>query len=150
MTPKHPHRSLNDFFFAFKRSTYVIPVFMLTLGFLLGATFIKITKVTATDEASTKTVTVLIHDGVSSRVWNGVTLNEGDSVAMLIDRIATIEGIPLSWSGTGRERQIASLMGKDDGVNSWHAYIDNAPLPTSIGKFYPKPGQAVTLIYAIK
>ena len=150
MTLKHPPRSLNNLIFALKRSTYVIPALMLTFGFLLGATFIKMTKTTDTSAMTPKTVTVLIHDGVSTRVWNGVSLAEGESIAMIIDRIATIEGIPLSWNGTGRERQVASLMSKDASMGAWSAYINNAPLPTGIGKFYPKPGDAVTLIYTLK
>lgn len=151
MTTKHQPHLLNNLLAALRRSTYIIPVSMLVIGFLLGASFIKATDKTNTPSiVPPKTVSVLIHDGSSTRVWNGVTLDEGASVGMIIDRIATIEGIPLSWSGTGRERSIASFMAKDEGIGSWHAYINNAPLPTGIGKFYPKPGDALTLIYTLK
>ena len=126
----------------------VAPIIMLFGGFLLGATFIKFTA-PKTDNAAfaSKTVNVLINDGAHTRTWNGVTVTEGESVALILSRIANIEHLSISWTGNGRERELQSLMDKNNDLGAWHYYVNDSPAPTSIGKFYPKPGDAITLLY---
>lgn len=152
MTLKHhKERTIKSVRSLLTKYNYIVPAVMLLAGFLLGATFIKTTTAESQSKPKTPdTITFLMHDGAVTRNWNGVSLVEGESVASIVDRIARTENVGLSWSGTGRDRQITSLAGKDVGTNVWHVYINNTALPTLIGKFYPRPGDAITLIYSPK
>lgn len=133
------------------RYAFIALAFTLLLGFLFGASFIKwSSRPNKEDVLRKKTLSVLVHDGNTTRSWNGVSIFEGDSVANVVDHIAQVENIALTWGGTGRDRQIISFEGKDAGSMVWHVYINNTPLPTTIGRFYPMPGDAITLIYSAK
>lgn len=150
MTQKLHHRAISNTHAALKKYTFIFPTFMLLAGFLLGAYFIRHEDNEAKKNTPTKTIAFLLHDGATTRTWNGITVYEGESVVSILDRIARTENIGLSWSGSGRDRQITSLAGKDVGARTWKTYINNAPMPTTIGKFYPRPGDTVTMIYGEK
>lgn len=152
MTPQHHQRFLSSISRLLTTYALTIPILLLIVGFLIGAGFMKLaSQKSAEDTRTPNTVTVLIYDGESSsHSWNGVSIPEGDSVANIIERVMEIERISLSWTGSGRDRQISSLAGKEAGDRTWKTYINNALLPTPIGRFYPRPGDTITVLYETK
>jgi hypothetical protein len=151
MIPPQQQKTVSSTRAMFKKNFFITSLLLLLVGFIFGMLFAKIIlSKSATVEVPQKTIALLIYDGNMSRTWNGVSLNEGESVADVIDRVAREDNILLSWSGESRSRQISSLDGKEIGEYSWQVYLNNAPLQTSIGKFYPKPGDNISLIYTRK
>jgi hypothetical protein len=103
-------------------------------------------------EKDTKTelpraVHVLIHDGEATRTWNNVSLLEGDSAAMIVDRIAKIEGIQVSWSDDSKDRSLTSLHNKSNTAGVWKFYMNNTEPLMTIGRYYPAPRDTISLIY---
>lgn len=130
------------------RYTYLVIAITLFSGMAIGY-FAAGNQRTAT---STKpqmppTVNVLIHDGVSTRSWNNISLLEGDSAAIVLDRIAKIEGIPIAWSDDSKDRSLTSLQEKDTVNGKWEFYMNNTIPLMTIGRFYPNDSDTISLIY---
>jgi hypothetical protein len=148
---QHHQQAVSSLAGSFKKYKYVTPALMLLVGFILGASFIKATsKTPGANQQVPKTISFLMYDGASTRTWNGVSIFEGESVATVVDRIARAENIGIIWSGNGRDQQLVSFAEKAVSDYTWKAYINNASLPTALGRFYPRPGDTITLIYSLK
>ena len=132
------------------RYTYVVITFSIILGIAIGYGSAKIMESKAKNTPSQRVVQLMIHNGTSVRTWNNVTLDEGESVVNLVKRVSDVEGLPLTLNGSGRDEEIGTLMGSSPDTGVWKYYINNAnPLPT-IGKYFPKEGDVVSVVYVNK
>lgn len=133
------------------RYTYAIIALTLLVGICIGY-FIQAYRVANNDVAKSKihVVQLLISDGENTKTWNNVALEEGDSVAKILTRVADIEKLELTWNGSGKDETLASLLAKSSENGMWTYYInDTNPLPT-IGRYFPKNGDVLSLIYTNK
>ncbi len=127
----------------FSLFTYLITGAALLSGILVGY---MIGQRDATNiKTATRTVHVLVSDGISTRNWNNVTLEEGQSVADLIDKIASIEQLPITWNGNGKDRTLTSFINATEGFQ-WTYFINNAQPGQPIGRFIPKHGDVIVLV----
>ncbi len=128
---------------------YTLPALAFLIGLFLGAIIMRTadTREDAKAKMVQPTVAFLLHDGTNTRTWNGVTVNEGESIADIIDRIANIEHIELSWKNSGRTRELISLSDKASTDKTWHCYVNGALISLPLGRFYPKKGDIITMIY---
>lgn len=132
------------------RYTYVVISFSIIIGILIGYGSSMYINYKVKNTPSQRVVQLMIHNGTSVRTWNNVTLDEGESVVNLVKRVSDVEGLPLTLNGSGRDESISSLMNSNSDNGEWKYYINNAnPLPT-IGKYFPKGGDVVSVVYVNK
>jgi hypothetical protein len=130
------------------RYTYVIIALALIAGISIGYYLSQYNKYTKDSSISkVPTIQFLITDGEQTKAWNNVTLNEGDSVAKILSRISDIENIDLTWDNESKDQNIVQIMNKYSESGVWAYYVNNATPQPAIGRFYPKKGDVISIIY---
>ncbi len=119
----------------------------LLIGITIGFFIFKITDKENKIKRHDRVVQLLISNSGQTKTWNNVTLEEGESVLNLVKRVSEVEGLDLILDGEGRDQRINTLLGTNIEGGEWKYYINNAnPLPT-IGRYFPKDGDVVSVIY---
>lgn len=117
---------------------------LLLLGFIAGA--LSYPKLFA--QKPRRAISVLISDGKTTRTWNGVEATEGQSIADTLDKINALDPIGITWDGTGKDRSLGALLSHARGEGgSWVWYLDGATSNSKIGRFFPKGGEVVTILW---
>ncbi len=125
-------------------------IISLFIGIALGYSIKSLIEINTNTTKKLPTISVLIHTGNETRNWNGVSLNEGESVLDIIERIGRIENFNIRTTGEGKDRQVDSIFEGEENNGEWKYYINNAnPLPT-IGRYFPKDGDNILVIYVQK
>lgn len=133
------------------RYTYVIIAFTLVFGIIIGYYLSQYTKGSKdTFISKVPTIQFLITNGEQTKSWNNVTLNEGDSVARILTRVAEVESIDLLWDNETKDKNLVQLMNKNSENGKWTYYVNNVTPQPTIGRFFPKKGDVISIIYTNK
>lgn len=101
-------------------------------------------------EPKLHTIQLLVSSDTETKNWNNISLNEGESVASILERVNKANDIGLTLVGEKKARTIQALMKKDSNMGEWKYYINAAsPLPP-IDNYYPRAGDVVSIIYTSK